>query len=192
MARVSLIEKEQASPEVKEVFQKIEDNGARILNLYKVAAHSPKVLLNLIRLGNSIIGRMELPPRLREMVILRVATLTGSEYEWAQHVPLALQVGITQKQLDAISDWEKSSEFNDEARAILQYTDEVAKEVNVTDQTFNVLRGLFNEQAIVEITITVGYYGMLARLLVPLQVEVDENSAGSAGDLIGQHRAQKG
>jgi len=33
-----LIEKEQAPPEVKEIFQKIEDNGARILNLYKVAA----------------------------------------------------------------------------------------------------------------------------------------------------------
>jgi len=191
MARVRLIEKEQALPEVKEVFQKIESNGARILNLYKVAAHSPKVLLNLIRLGNSIIGRMALPPRLREIVILRVANLTGSEYEWAQHAPLALQVGVTQQQLDTISDWENSSEFNDEARAILQYTDEVAKEVKVTDQTFNALKAFFNEQAIVELTITAGYYGMLARLLVPLQVEVDKNSAGSASDLIGQRNRSK-
>jgi len=186
MTRVSLIGKEQAPPEVKEVFQKIESNGARILNLYKVAAHSPKILLNLIRLGNSIIGRMALSPSLREIVILRVANLTGSDYEWAQHAPLALQVGVTQQQLDTISDWENSSEFNKEERAILQYADEVAKEVNVTDQTFNILKGFFDERAIVELTITVGYYGMLARLLVPLQVEVDEISAGSASDLIGQ------
>jgi len=186
MARVRLIEKEQAPPEVKEIFQKIEDNGARILNLYKVAAHSPKVFLNLIRLGNSVIGRTELPPKLREIAILRVATLTGSEYEWAQHTPVALQVGVTQKQLDAISDWKNSSEFNNEERAALQYTDEVAQKVKVTNQTFNGLKNFFNEQAIVELTITIGYYGMLARLLVPLQVEVDEISAGSASDLIGR------
>jgi len=186
MARVRLIEKEQASSEVKEIFQKIEDNGARILNLYKVAAHSPKVFLNLIRLGNSVIGRMELPPKLREIAILRVAKLTGSEYEWAQHTPVALEVGISQKQLDAIPDWRNSSEFNNEERAVLQYTDEVAQNVTVTNQTFNRLKNFFNEQTIVELTITIGYYGMLARLLVPLQVEVDESSAGSASELIGR------
>ena len=192
MARVRLIEKKQAPPEVREIFQKIEDNGARILNLYKVAAHSPKVILNLIRLGNSVIGRMELPPKLREIVILRVAKLTGSEYEWAQHVPVALEVGISQKQLDSISDWKSSSEFNNEERAVLQYTDEVARNVTVTDQTFNSLKNFFNEQTIVELTITIGYYGMLARLLVPLQVEVDEISASSAGEPIGRPRAQQG
>jgi len=191
MARVRLIQKEQASPEVKEIFQKIEDNGARILNLYKVAAHSPKVFLNLIRLGNSVIGRMKLSPRLREIVILRVATLAGSEYEWAQHTPVALQVGVTQKQIDAISDWKNSSEFSNEERAVLQYTDEVAQNVKVTDQTFNTLKSYFNEQIIVELTITIGYYGMLARLLVPLQVEVDEISAGSASELIGRRDKSK-
>jgi len=191
MARVRLIEKEQAPPEVREIFQKIEDNGAKILNLYKVAAHSPKVLLNFIRLGNSIIGRMELPPRLREIVILRVATLTGSEYEWAQHAPVARQVGVSQKQLDAIPDWKNSAEFNNEERAVLQYTDEVAQQVKVTDQTFNTLKNFFSEQTIVELTITIGYYEMVARLLVPLQVEVDESSVGSASELIGRRTKSK-
>jgi len=191
MARVRLVEKEQASPEVKEIFQKIEDNGARILNLYKVAAHSPKVFLNLVRLGNSVIGRMELSPKLREIVILRVATLTDSKYEWAQHVPVALQVGVSQEQVDAISDWKNSPEFNDEECAVLQYTDEVTQNVKVTDHTFDRVKNLFNEQAIVELAITIGYYGMLARLLVPLQVEVDEVAAGSAGGLIGRRDKPK-
>lgn len=191
MARVCLIEKEQAPPEVREIFQKIEDNGAKILNLYKVAAHSPKVFLNFIRLGNSIIGRMELPPKLREIVILRVARLTGSEYEWAQHAPVALQVGVSQKQLDAISDWKNSAEFNNKERAVLQYTDEVARQVKVTDQTFNTLKNFFSEQLIVELTMTIGYYEMVARLLVPLQVEVDESSVGSASELIGKRARPK-
>lgn len=191
MARVNLIEKEQAPPEVKTIFQKIEDNGARILNLYKVVANSPGLLLNFIRLGNSVIGRTELPPNLREIVILRVAKLTGSEYESAQHAPVALQAGVSQKQLNSISDWKDSTEFNNEERAALQYTDEVAQKVKVTDQTFNILRNFFNEQAIVELTITVGYYEMVARLLVPLKVEIDESAVGSASELIGKRPKSK-
>ena len=191
MARVRLIEKEQAPPEVKEIFQKIEDNGAKILNLYKVVANSPGLLLNFIRLGNSVIGRMGLPSRLREIVILRVARLTGSEYEWAQHAPVALQVGVSQKQLDSISDWKNSAEFNNKERAVLQYTDEVAQKVKVTDQTFNTLKNFFNEQTIVELTMTIGYYEMVARLLVPLQVELDESSVGSASELIGRRTKSK-
>ena len=50
---------------------------------------------------------------------------------------------------------------------------------------------IFNEQAIVELTIAIDYYGMLARLLVPLQVEVDEISAGSASELIGRRDKPK-
>jgi len=191
MARVRLIEKEQAPPEVREIFQKIEDNEAKILNLYKVVANSPGLLLNFIRLGNSVIGWMELPSRLREIVILRVARLTGSEYEWAQHAPVALQVGVSQKQLDSISDWKNSAEFNNKERAVLQYTDEVAQKVKVTDQTFNALKNFLNEQTIVELTMTIGYYEMVARLLVPLQVELDESSVGSASELIGRRTKSK-
>jgi len=190
MARVHLVEKEQAPPEVREIFQKIEDNGAKILNLYKTVANSPKVLLNFIRLGNSIIRQTELPPRLREIAILRVAKLTGSEYEWTQHAPLALEVGVSQKQLDSILDWKNSSVFNDEEHAVLQYTDEVTRKVKVTDQSFNALKNFFSEQAIVELTLTIGFYGMVARLLVPLQVEIDKG-IGSVKELIGKAKSKE-
>lgn len=187
MARVRLVEKEQASPKVREVYQKVEDNGARVLNLFKAIANSPtNILLNVIRLGNSIIGQTELSPKLRELAILRVARLSGSQYEWKQHVALALEVGARQEQIDAISDWKNSSKFNEEERAVLQYTDEVARKVSVTDQTFNVLKRFLSDQTIVELTVTIGYYGMLARVLVPLQVEVDESYIGSVSELIGR------
>jgi uncharacterized peroxidase-related enzyme len=190
MARVQLVGKEEAPPEVKEVFQKIEDNGAKIVNLYKAVANSPKVVLNFIRLGNSIIARMELPPKQRELVILRVARLNNCEYEWAGHTALALEIGVSQQQINAIADWQNSSEFSDAERAILQYTDEVTQNVSVTDQTFSTLRKFLNEQAIVEVTLTAGFYGMLARVLVPLQVEPDEGTT-SATELMGGRNQPK-
>ena len=191
MARVKLIQKEQAPPEIKELFQQIEDNGARIMNFYKVLANSPHVARNAIRLGNSLIGKTTLSPRLRELTIMRIAKLCDCEYEWVQHTPVALQSGVSRAQLDAIGSWKESNNFDEEERVILQYVDEVAQNVKVADATFEALNKYLNEQSIVEITLAIGWWGMLARLFVPLEVEVDERSAGSAVDLIGRRDMRK-
>jgi len=191
MARVNLIEKEQAPREVKELFQQIEDNGARLMNLYKMVANSPQVARNFIKLGNSLIGRTELSPKLRELAIMRIAKLCDCEYEWAQHTTVALQSGVSQTQLDDIGSWEESDMFTEEERAVLQYVDEVAQNVNVTDKTFGTLRRYLGERSIVELTLAVGWWGMIARLVVPLELELDERLADSAGDLLGRRSTKK-
>ena len=186
MARVRLVEKDQAPPEVIETFKKVEDSGARVLNLYKAVANSPYALRNFMRLGNSLLARTELEPKLRELAILRIAKLCRSEYEWAQHIPIALEVGVSQKQVEAISNWKASAAFIDIERAVLEYTDEVAQNVMVKDETFTTLHKYLSEQSIVELTLSIGYWGMVARVLVPLQVEIEAQSVGSASDLLGK------
>jgi uncharacterized peroxidase-related enzyme len=188
MARVKLLQKEEVQPRAREIYDKIEEGGARVLNLYRALAHNPDVLRNFTRLGNSLLSRAELSPKLRELVILRVARLTGSEYEWAQHYPVALEVGVTRGQTEAISHWSDSTKFSDEERAALQYADEVAQNVEVKDETFKKLRKYLNEQCIVELTASIGYWGMVARFLVPLRVDIDARTAGSAQDLTGRKR----
>jgi len=191
MSRVNLVQKDQAAPEVKELFQRIEENGAKVINLYRVVANSPHVVRNLIKLGNSIIGKTDLSPKLRELTIMRIARLCDSEYERVQHTPIALHSGVNQAQLDVIGSWKESDAFTDEERAVLQYVDEVAWNVKVADKTFEALRQHLSEREIVELNLAIGWWGMLARLLVPLEVEVDEQSVGSVADLIGQRPAQK-
>jgi alkylhydroperoxidase family enzyme len=186
MARVRLLQKEEVQPKAREIYDKIEEGGARVLNLYRALAHSPNVLHNFTRLGNSLLSRAELSPRLRELVILRIARLTGSEYEWAQHCPVALEVGVTHEQTEAISHWNDSTKFSDEERAVLQYADEVAQNIEVKDETFKNIQQYLNEQCIVELTASIGYWGMVARFLVPLQIDIDARPAGSAQDLTGR------
>ena len=100
MAHVRLLQKEEAQPKAREIYDKIEQSGARVLNLYRALAHNPDVLRNFTRLGNSLLAKAELSPKLRELVILRIAKLSGSEYEWAQHYPIALEVGVTHEQTE--------------------------------------------------------------------------------------------
>ena len=174
MQRVSLVEKDQADPVMrKEVYQEREDQGGRVINLFKVMGHCPSIGLNFIRLARSILQGEELPANLREMIILRVTNLAQAEYAFIKHTAAALRNGVSQKQIDAISAWEASAEFNEPERAMLAYTDEVAQYIKVKDETFARLQSFFNEHAIVELTTVIGFYGMVSRTLVALQIELE-------------------
>ena len=173
MARVSLVEEDQAHPMVKELYEKNLAQRGYILNIGKVMGHCPYIGLNFQRLGNSVRRGEELSPKLRELAILRVGNLTQSEYEFKHHIDMALQCGVNQKQIDEISHWATSRLFDEQERAMLSYTDEVTQDVRVKDETFAKLRGLFSEHTIVELTAVIGYYCMVCRILVALQVELE-------------------
>lgn len=173
MARVSLLTNEQAPPEVREMFEKIEANGFRVLNLYRVMAHSPKVGRNFLRLGNSILYKGAVPTNLRELSILRVGQINQANYEYRQHVPIALRAGVRQEQIDALAEWESSKHFKEKERAVLRYTDELTKNIRVKDETFAALRKFLNEEEMVELTTVIGYYGMVCRILEAFQVELE-------------------
>jgi len=174
MARVQKMETKNASPEIKQIFERIESSGNPVLNIFKVAGNSPKIGRDFLRLGTAILRKGVLDPALRELAILRVGNLARATYEWTQHVPIGLETGLSQQQIDAINHWNASSLFSDKEQAILQYTDEIAENIRVSDETFSKLKNAFNDQEIVELTITIGYYGMVSRMLEALEVELED------------------
>jgi alkylhydroperoxidase family enzyme len=174
MARVAILNKEQTSPELQELFQKMEARGGKILNLFKVMANSPEVGRAFLKLGNTILTKSSLNARLRELAILRVGDLAKAGYEFTQHVPIARRVGVTAAQIEALPAWKGSSLFNDQERAVLQYTDEMAEKIRVTDETFAKVKAFLSDQQLVELSTTIGYYGMVSRILETLQVELEE------------------
>jgi alkylhydroperoxidase family enzyme len=158
---------------VKELYGKNEAKSGRVINLWKVMGHCPYIGLNFQRLGNSILKGEGLPPKLRELAILRVGSLAQSEYEFKQHTAIALQCGVSQKQIDEIMDWAASEQFDERERAVLAYTDAVARDIRVRDEIFARLRTFLNEEEIIELTAAIGYYGMACRILVALEVDLE-------------------
>lgn len=173
MARVSLIEKENAHPMVKDLYEKNTQNSGRVLNLFKVMGHLPYIGLNFQRMGNSILKGEELSPKLREIAILRVGFLARCRYELTQHRSIALRAGVSEKQINELGQWKLSREFSEEEKIVLAYTDEVAVNIQVKDETFNELKRFLSEHSIVELTATIAYYGMACRILEALQVDME-------------------
>ena len=173
MARVRLVQTQESDPYIREEFLKIEAQGAPVLNVFKAMAHSPHICHNFLSLTNVILRDDVLSPVLRELVILRVGWLCGSFYEYTKHSVIGKKAGLRQEQIDAIPYWTSAMCFNDKERAVLSYADESTRLVQVRDETYKAVRAFLNEQEVVKLTVTIGFYGMVSRFLVAMQVELD-------------------
>jgi 4-carboxymuconolactone decarboxylase len=177
MARVGYVATTEAQGDAREVFAKMEKGGSAILNLHRAVANSPNMLRNFMRLGNSLLLHGALPPALRELAILRVAQMTGAGYEWAHHVPIARQVGVTEEQVACLESCSTSAHFDERERVVLRYTEGVTSTVAVPDEVFREVRAHLNEVEVVELTLVAGYWGMVARLLAALEIDLEASFA---------------
>lgn len=148
-------------------------SGLSGLNINKMMAHAENSVRHFMRFGNSLLTQAELDERLRELVILRVATLCRSHYEWYQHEILARKVGVPEEQIAAVKEGPDSPEFNELEKVVLRYTEEVTLIVKSSDETFNELAKHLNQRELVELTLTIGFYNLVARFLENTEVEVE-------------------
>jgi alkylhydroperoxidase family enzyme len=141
-----------------------------------VAHSSPEVLQAWIALAWALRRNTTLGDRLRELITTRTTQLCACVYEFSHHWDEALTVGISAAQLADLSNWRGSQHFDARDRAVLAYVDELATSSSVSDATFQQLRNEFPDPAqLADITIVVGFYGAVARLLnafdVPLEAD---------------------
>ena len=124
--------------------------------------------------------RTELPTsrKLRELGILTVALLTGADYEYKHHAPDFLAAGGIQPELDALNRVIRSNPRADVVdtalgaieSAVIEYAVQVTLDVKVSDATFGKMQAHFDTTQLVEITVAIATYNMVARILVPLGV----------------------
>lgn len=98
MARISLIEAEQATPEVKEIYeQKLKGKPG---NVQKALAHRPDMLKNFLAFYASV-GR-SLDRKLYELIYIRVSMINGCRYCLQHHLASSKRVGLTAEDWGAL------------------------------------------------------------------------------------------
>jgi alkylhydroperoxidase family enzyme len=148
------------------------------LNIYRMLAHSENGLKGFTRMGNALLHRCALDPALRELAILRVGRLSRAAYEVFQHERIAREVGLAEEKIAALRDATiEAAAFSDQERAVLRFTDDVVRNVRATDRTFKAVQAILGPDALVELTLTIGYYMMVCRLLETLGVDGEEGQA---------------
>jgi alkylhydroperoxidase family enzyme len=170
MARIPYVDPDRAPEHVREVFARLPVQ----LNIFKLMAVADTCFRPMLRLGTAILGRQKLSGKLRELAILRVARLSGAEYEWVQHVPIAKAVGASEAQVAALEAGTADANCFDPAeRAVLAFATELVAAARPSDAAFDALAKHLSPQEIVELVLAIGYYMMIARLMETARIDLD-------------------
>lgn len=170
MARLPLIDPETATGDAAAALAATPVK----LNIFRMMAHAQTCILPQMMLGGAILAHQALGHRERELLILLIAHLEGGAYEWRQHVPIALGIGVPQAQIDALERTDlTASVFSDSERALLAFGRQVIEDVRVDDSVFAEARRHFSPREIVEAILAVGYYMTMTRLTEVTQTDLD-------------------
>ena len=169
MARVALIEPDQASPEVKEIYeQKLKGKPGHV---QKALAHRPDMLKNFLGFYPSV-GR-SLERKLYELIYIRVSMINQCHYCLQHHLASSKRVGL------APDDWKALqagtySRFSDKEQAALSYIEKLTRDPHaVNNADFTALKKHFSDAEIVDLHLLTGLANLTNRFTDPLGLEVE-------------------
>jgi len=176
MPRIPYPDLEKASSEVREMLGRLPAPA----NIFNMMAHAQTCVKPMMKLGGTLLGKLELDPKLRELCLLHAVKLVGGEYEWVQHVPIARDLGCSDAQIAALGKGDDGAAcFDVREKSALRFTREVVVDVRPSDATLADVRKHLSNREIVELILMAGFYTTLARLTETLGVET-EAPMGSA------------
>jgi AhpD family alkylhydroperoxidase len=141
-------------------------------------ANSPIALERLYAFSSGLWYESKIEPLLQEIVIMRVSQLSECDYVWGRHRELARMVGVSDEKLAALSGWQASSLFTELERSVLAVVDSATLRVASSAEEITELKRFFTDRQVVELLALAGLYGMLARLLRSLDVELEPDAVG--------------
>lgn len=169
MARVSLIDADGASPEVREIYEtKLRGKAG---NVQKALAHRPEMLKSFLGFYASV-GR-SLDRKLYELIYLRVSMINGCRYCTQHHVASSKRLGLTSEDWTAlkIGDYAR---YGEKERAALAYVEKLTVAPGkITDSDVAGLREHFSDPEIVDTHMLAGLANLTNRLTDPLGLDLE-------------------
>jgi 4-carboxymuconolactone decarboxylase len=143
-------------------------------NIFATLARNKALFTAWMPFAGHLLARGALPPRERELLILRTAQNCGSDYEWGQHVRIGLAAGLSRTEIDRAAIGPSDEDWGERDQVLLRAADELHLDNKISDTTWAQLAAHYDERSLIEITILVGQYHLVAFALNSLEVELDE------------------
>lgn len=162
-------------PEPRHPFPPRDSSRSKGLNILGTLAHHPALARAFHTFNGHILFATTLSARQRELLVLRVAHRRDNAYEWAQHVALAGDAGITDDEVARTREGAAAEGWSPLDAALVQAVDDLIDHARVGDATWATLAAELDEQQLMDVVFTVGAYDALAMALASFGVELDDD-----------------
>lgn len=155
------------------------------LNIFTTIAHHPKLLKRWLVFASHVLAKSTLPPRDREIAILRAGWRCSSPYEFGQHTMIGESVGITPEEVRRLTADRPDAAWSDHDAALISAVDELVDHHRVSDATWEALARDWSTQQLMDLVFTVGQYVMTCMALNSFGVELEEGAPGFPDGAVG-------
>jgi 4-carboxymuconolactone decarboxylase len=143
-----------------------------ITNEFRTFLSHPQFIRGVFPFENYIFTDTALTPRDRELLVLRTAWHTNSNFYWAKHVPRALAAGLSAAEIARIAKpglagWDKFE------ATLLHAADEVHENAYIDTPTWQALGGKYDQNQMMDATFTISETIMMATMVDSIGVEPD-------------------
>jgi alkylhydroperoxidase family enzyme len=166
---------------IRELIAARADERGAIPNIFTTLARHPQLFRRWIAFGGVLLMRGTLPPRDRELLILRCAWNCRSGYEWGQHVVIGRAAGLSDDEIARVPSGADADGWDGFEQVLLSAADQLHAHAYIFEETWSALADRYDERQLIELTMLVGQYHMVAFTLNSLGVERDPGIAGLPG-----------
>jgi AhpD family alkylhydroperoxidase len=156
------------TPEIRVVL-----NNLPPLNVFRMVANVPASFKPFIDLAASILLQSDFDKRKREIAVLRVAHVTGSTYEWTQHVALGKRLGVSDEEIAEIAVDQPVTGLDPEGNLLCRVAEEISRGVRLSDDALAQVIERYGVRQAAELIFCVSYFNMLSRFLESTRVELE-------------------
>lgn len=145
-------------------------------NALSTLANHPALAKAFLRFNVHLLYSSTLPPRVRELAILRVAHRRDCAYEWTHHVALAKEAGLGDDEIAAVrrAGDGNAGDLDAFERAVLAGVDELDEKSQLSDETWAALGERLDDRQRMDFVFTVGCYTLLAMAFNTFGIELEE------------------
>jgi alkylhydroperoxidase family enzyme len=175
--RIKSLNESEWNDETRELLEGLRRDG-QVYNIFATLARHPQLLKRWLVFGGHILGKSTLPPREREIVILRMGWLCRAEYEWGHHVAIGKQVGLNEDDISRISEGADAEGLDPFEAILIRAVDELHTNTFIGDSTWEALAARYSTEQILDLLFTAGQYKLVSMVLNSVGVQLEEGFEG--------------
>ena len=172
MVRLPSVTRDQLKPEDQKYFDQISESRGGIRGPYGVLFHSPDLAARVASTGAYVRFESDMPNPLKEVVILTTAQELGNQFEFTGHARLARDAGVSEESIRAIAQGTALQGLNGDEAMLARFTIELVRDRKISDATFNAAKSKFGDRGVVDLTVLIGHYMLVAQVLTAFEVEL--------------------
>jgi alkylhydroperoxidase family enzyme len=147
------------------------------LNFSRVMVRHPDLYRAFMPFGDQLMARSSLPPRDRQILILRTVALCDEGYERGHHAGISRNLGLTDAEIDAVLTGGPGLAAADQL--LVRAAEELVRDTRLAEATWAALASRYAVPQLMEAVVLVGDYVMLSMVTRNFDIQFEGAPADS-------------